>query len=609
MHAPSSGKCKDVLSFGPFILDSDDLLRIADKRVHLFPKQLEALRYLASKNGRVVSKDELLSQVWRDAFVGEGSLHHCISEIRKQLGNASGGVDVIETVAKRGYRFVLPVTMVESTSETKSVQAGALRVGILQFECKGAPSLADVADRLASRVAALLSHLRIIGLEITNQSALDRVSADPLTAARKLELSLLATGRLFHESGTGVGAEVEILRASDQTILSSCVVKAAHRRDLACKVASWIARQLPLPETGVEDNEIAEALEGGEECFDLYMKGLAHVLGMFSPTFEARRGDDLRLAIRFFTQATERHAGHLSSLIGLSNSVIFASGRGLISAEETLRLGLRASEAALAIDPGLPGARAAHAAILWAFDDKQGEGERELRDILDIIPFHFTATQFLAIGLMRDGRVHEAIQILRDFLEHRPDTAIFRSWLAHGLFLERKVESALREVKNCIERFPDWEVTWAQLSFISAYDGDYKTALEAGSRLSRITNNGSLLAMEAYGLARSGEKQRAEELVDYILAFDRNNVIHSALVPALIAVGKPYDALTSLEQAHRRRELWVPLILIDPRLAPIRSSPRFMQVRSSYPRLNIQGNAGRRAVQSAFISEISAKPA
>ena len=91
MHAPSSGKCKNVLSFGPFILDSDDLLRIADKRVHLFPKQLEALRYLASKNGRVVSKDELLSQVWRDAFVGEGSLHHCISEIRKQLGNASGG--------------------------------------------------------------------------------------------------------------------------------------------------------------------------------------------------------------------------------------------------------------------------------------------------------------------------------------------------------------------------------------------------------------------------------------------------------------------------------------------------------------------------------------
>jgi tetratricopeptide (TPR) repeat protein len=246
---------------------------------------------------------------------------------------------------------------------------------------------------------------------------------------------------------------------------------------------------------------------------------------------------------------------------------------------------------------------------LWAFDDKQDEGERELREILDIIPFHFTATQFLAIGLMRDGRVDEAIQILRDFLEHRPDTAIFRSWLAHGLFLERKVESALRELRTCVERFPDWEVTWAQLSFISAYNGDHKTALEAGSRLSRITNNGSLLAMEAYGLARSGEKQRAEELVDYILAFDRNNVIHSALVPALIALGRPYDALSSLEQAHRRREIWVPLILIDPRLDPVRSSPRFMRVRSSYPRLNIQGNGGRRPVQPAFISEVSAKPA
>src|SRR5262249_47247985 len=85
-------KPKRVLAFGPFVLESDDLLRISDRRVHLFPKQLEALRYLALRSGKVVTKDELLSHIWRDAFVSEGSLHQCISAIRKQLSDAAGGL-------------------------------------------------------------------------------------------------------------------------------------------------------------------------------------------------------------------------------------------------------------------------------------------------------------------------------------------------------------------------------------------------------------------------------------------------------------------------------------------------------------------------------------
>jgi tetratricopeptide (TPR) repeat protein len=416
-------------------------------------------------------------------------------------------------------------------------------------------------------------------------------------------LSLLVTGRLFQESATRLEAEVEILCASNQTILSSSNVAAVSNAELEGKVASCIARQLPLPEIGVEPDEIAEAIESGEQCLDLYLQGLGHVLRMFSPTLEGRRGEDLRLAIRFFRQVTERHASHLAGLIALSTSVIFANGRGLFSAEETVRLGLRASEAALAIDPRLPSARAARATIWWAFNDKQEDGERELREVLEQRPFHFIGTQFLAIGLMRDGRVNEAIQILQDFLEHRPDTALFRSWLAYALFLERKFESSLREAKNCAELFPDWEVAWAVLSFISAHTGDLKTALEAGSRLSRITNCGSLLALEAYGLAQAGEKRKAEELVDYILASNQEGVVHSALVPTLIALGKPYDALSCLEQAHLRREIWVPLILSDPRVDPIRSSSRFMRVRNSYTRLNIQGGPGRPSVQSMPISE------
>lgn len=594
MHADAPGKFKDSLAFGLFVLDSDDLLFIRDKRIHLFPKQLEALRYLASRSGKIVTKDELLSSVWRDAFVGEGSLHHCISEIRKQIGNAAGGLDVIETVSKRGYRFVLPVTVVKSSSEPRLTNASALRIGILRFECKGSLASSDLADRLASGVAGLLSHLRIIGLEVTNQAALDRTSSDPLQAARDLGLSLLVTGRLFQESKAGLEADVEILRASDQTILSSCVVAPGRSEDLETRLAGCIARQLPLPETGIDRDEIALAMEGSEECFSLYLEGLSHVRGMFFPTFEGRREEDVRLAIRLFTQATKRDTGHLASLVGLSNSVIFANIRGLMSAEETVRLGACASQAALAINPRSPGARAARATIDWVFDGKQDRGERELREVLEQRPFHFTAAQFLAFSLMREGRLHEAIQIVQDFLEHHPNTAVFRAWLAYGLFLERKFQSALQEAKNCVELFPDWEVAWALLCSIAAHTGDHRIARDTGGRLSKITKNGSLLAMKAYSLAQCGEKQSAEELVDYILEFNRDGVIHSALVPALVALGRPHDALSYLEQADRQRDVWVPLVLIDPRLDSVRSSPGFLRVRTSYTRLYIPGNAPRR---------------
>jgi tetratricopeptide (TPR) repeat protein len=307
---------------------------------------------------------------------------------------------------------------------------------------------------------------------------------------------------------------------------------------------------------------------------------------MFFPSVEGGRAEeDVRLAIRLFTQATKRDPGHLASLVGLSNSVIFANVRGLMSAEETVRLGASASQAALAIDPRSPGARAARATIDWVFDGKRDRGERELREVLEQRPFHFTATQFLAFSLMREGRLHEAMQIVQDFLEHRPNTAVFRSLLAYGLFLERKFESALREAKNCIELFPEWEVAWAQLCSIAAYTGDHKIALDAGGRLSKISWNGSLLALKAYSLAQCGEKQSAQELVDYILEFNRDGVIHSALVPALVALGRPYDALSCLVQAQRQHDVWVPLVLIDPRLDSLCSSPRFLRVRNSYTRL------------------------
>jgi len=98
-------------AFGPFELDADDrLLTHEGEIVPLTPKALDTLLILVERKGHVVSKDELLERVWPDSFVEQNNLAQNVSALRKALGEKEGGPRYIDTVPKRGYRFLVPVT-------------------------------------------------------------------------------------------------------------------------------------------------------------------------------------------------------------------------------------------------------------------------------------------------------------------------------------------------------------------------------------------------------------------------------------------------------------------------------------------------------------------
>ena len=97
-------------AFGTFRLDSEKRVLVRDGTpVPMAPKVAETLLALVESAGRLVEKDELMQRVWPDAFVEEGNLNKNIFVLRKILGQWNGGREYIETVAKRGYRFVAPV--------------------------------------------------------------------------------------------------------------------------------------------------------------------------------------------------------------------------------------------------------------------------------------------------------------------------------------------------------------------------------------------------------------------------------------------------------------------------------------------------------------------
>lgn len=97
--------------FGAFRLDALDKVLWHDEQVvALTPKAIDTLVALVERHGRLVTKDELLALVWPDAFVEENNLAQNVSALRRVLGEGTEGSKFIETVPKRGYRFVAPVT-------------------------------------------------------------------------------------------------------------------------------------------------------------------------------------------------------------------------------------------------------------------------------------------------------------------------------------------------------------------------------------------------------------------------------------------------------------------------------------------------------------------
>src|SRR5688572_7256078 len=99
------------VEFGPFSLDRvERVLRRQGQPVPLRPKDFDMLLVLVENNGRIVEKEELLKQVWPDTFVEEANLSHHIFTLRKALGDGDEEARYIETIPRRGYRFVAPVT-------------------------------------------------------------------------------------------------------------------------------------------------------------------------------------------------------------------------------------------------------------------------------------------------------------------------------------------------------------------------------------------------------------------------------------------------------------------------------------------------------------------
>ena len=107
---------KEIYAFGDFRLNpAEHLLTRQGQQVALAPKVFDTLVILVRNAGQLVSKDDFMKQLWPGVFVEEVALAQNISQLRKALGDSTEGMQIIQTVPKRGYRFTLPVRLVDDS--------------------------------------------------------------------------------------------------------------------------------------------------------------------------------------------------------------------------------------------------------------------------------------------------------------------------------------------------------------------------------------------------------------------------------------------------------------------------------------------------------------
>src|SRR5215471_8015774 len=136
---------REVYTFDGFRLDvRDRRLSNGEVTIRLAPKALDLLVALVREAGRLVTKQELLTRVWADAFVEEGILTVHIASLRKALGDGNRTPAFIETVPRSGYRFISPVVRVLYDSAT-AVQGPSRPVHALEQVGRGRAHLLSVS--------------------------------------------------------------------------------------------------------------------------------------------------------------------------------------------------------------------------------------------------------------------------------------------------------------------------------------------------------------------------------------------------------------------------------------------------------------------------------
>jgi TolB-like protein/DNA-binding winged helix-turn-helix (wHTH) protein len=481
----------DTVVFGPFVLDlSARALLAGGEKLALSSRAFDILALLVAERDRVVSKDEILTKVWRGVAVEENNLAVQMSSLRRVLGEHAEGQTLILTVPGQGYRFVArleaPVVAAPAPAMPamapvppalppmqapprrffgrwivalaaslllfgglwgkwqffSSPQAPRLSIAVLPFRNLGEDRKQDyLADAISDDLTTDLSHLPgsvVIARESSDAYkgraiSVERIGRE-LNVRYLLEGSLRDVGGIFH-------VNAQLIDASNGAHLWAEAFD-AHRSQLAetqAAIVRNIASALDVKLIAIESERSRRERQDNPDAFDLYLQAR-------SIEDTAQTLDQLKAAQDLYERALRLQPSNVDAMADLA-LLLLEKSREHDDPDDTADLA-RAGQLiaqALALAPGNVKALTARGLEL-NLDGKLNESEASLRVALEREPANLLALTDLAVDEWRLGKPNSAADLYERILQLDPQGPQAKKRLASlgmAYFMEGRVQESI----------------------------------------------------------------------------------------------------------------------------------------------------------------------
>jgi DNA-binding winged helix-turn-helix (wHTH) protein/tetratricopeptide (TPR) repeat protein len=547
------------------------LLLRGDRQVPLTPKAFDTLAALLERPGEVMSKEELIARVWPDTFVEEGILTQNIYTLRRALQEAGGERVYIETVPRRGYRFV--GTLAERTAPAATREAAAITsLAVLPFEPLTAnPDDAYIGLGLADALITRLSNLRRITVRPT--SAVRRylgVARDPAEVGRALQADAVLDGTV-QRSGDNLRITVQLIGVREGVTLwaTKLDARSADLFALEDSLSRELADEMQLRLSQRERDRLTRGRIPDPEAYHAYLRGRYF--------WNRRTLEGLEKGIERFRQAISLDPDFALAHAGLADCYVLLPFFGAFAPRDVFPGAIAAAERALALDDSLAEAHTSLAYARFYFERRWDLAERGFQRAIDLNPGYPTAHQWYAFLLSALGRHGEAVARARQARDLDPLSLVINADLGMVLYFARDYAAAVEQLRATLELDPSFAYAHFGLGHALQQQGKLAEAVEELRRAVELApGNPVWQAALGQALAWAGRPDEARRIVGELEErADREYVESSDFAFLWTALGEPDRAIDRLERACDERSRFVALLATWPIYDPLRTHPRW----------------------------------
>ncbi len=624
-----------VITFGVFQLDAGRTeLKKFGIPIRLQPQPFKLLVLLASRPGKVVTREEIQEQLWgSNTFVDfERGLNHCIRQIRAALDDNASTPRYIQTVPRSGYRFIAPVRLAiaepsaaEASPPTDSArgtpQAAAangpatkwrpsrflllaavmavllaaqslflyrwhkshpadpsarLMLAVLPFEnLTGDPGQDYLSDGVTDEMIVHLGRISPIHLGvIARTSSMNyKRSGKPLAQiSRELGVQYFLEGTI-KRSGQDVRITAILVRSDDQTQLWADTYdgQVSGQRILAFQ-QSVADRVADSLSLVLPEVGMAHRSTASQAAYEAFLKGRYEC--------NKRNEDGFLKAVEYFQNALLYDPEYAQAYIGLADSYNLSreyyEGR---SNDRIPQLSKEAALKALTIDPTLSEARASLGFNLWRYEWKFPEAQAEFRQALDLSPNNATAHHWFGMFLASRGRFEEARRELRQARSLDPLSLIIITNGGWVDYYARNYTAAIASYQEALRLDDAFQPALMKLAWAYEQQAMWQEALDARRRFYIAAGHPEIAQALARAYITSGYPGVLRTIIAETGKPDAGPYYSDYEKAKLYAmIGDADKVFEFLQRATDHRSGWLVYLGVEPAFARLRSDARFARL-------------------------------